>query len=84
VIPQNSPIRPTEDGPEVYGVLFEGRNQGPILMETEGPTSSREAAQEKAEILRARPDVLRVCIVRLTYEGHGNELLLHDMERMQK
>ena len=82
--PLNFPVRPTEEGPEVYGVLFESTNQGPILMETEGPRSSLEAALEQATKLRARPGTLRVCVVRLTYEGHGNELLLHDMERMQK
>lgn len=67
-------------GPAIYGVIAEFPRQAPILMESEGQFSSREAAFKRAnEIYGA----IRYAVVRLEYEG-GNELLLHDMERMQK
>lgn len=65
--------------PEIYGVIVEFINQGPILMETEGPFSSREAAEDRVSKMSR---VLRYAVVRLDYVA-GNELLLFDMERMQ-
>lgn len=76
-----------EDDPRDPGGLFavvaEWSNQAPILMETEGFMTSIDAARDRAAKMAARKDMLRVCIVRLTYKS-GNELALHDMKRMQK
>lgn len=71
------------EGPRVFGVVVEWSNQGPILMESEGPFTSYDAAMKRCQRLSERRGVLRVAVVRLTLEN-GNELLLHDMERMQK
>ena len=73
----------TEDVGEVFAVLAEWKEQGPFLMETEGPRSSREKAYEQMRTVLARPHCLRAAVVRLTYDG-GNELLIHDMKRMQE
>jgi hypothetical protein len=64
----------------VYGVVAEFPNQGPILMEQEGLHSSYESAHESARKLGT---AIRWAVVRLTYIG-GNEMLIHDMKRMQK
>lgn len=72
----------TEDLTEVFGVIVEFKNQAPILMECEGPKSSRDAAHEHMISLLGSQRTVRACVVRLVYEG-GNELLLHDMKRMQ-
>lgn len=73
----------TEDVGEVFGVIAEFKNQGPILMEKEGPHTSHDAAYDHMRSLLAQNNVLRACVVRLTYEG-GNQLLIHDMKRMQE
>lgn len=81
-----SPLNVTRrdnDGPEVFGVVAEWANQGPILLETEGIASSYDDAMRRCAEFSRRPGILRVAVVRLTFEN-GNELLLHDMERMQK
>lgn len=67
----------------MFGVVAEFANQGPLLMEAEGGASSYEAAMRRCQEFSGRPGILRVAVVRLTLEN-GNELLLHDMERMQK
>lgn len=70
----------TYDRTGVFVVVGEGRNQAPIVMETEGEDSSYDAAG-------ARRDnsswMHRACICRLVPVA-GNELLLKDMERLQK
>jgi len=71
----------TEDIEEIFAVVAEFRNQGPILMETEGPSTSRDAAYDRMSGLG--PNCVRACVVRLSYEV-GNELLIHDLKRMQK
>lgn len=73
----------TEDVTEVFAVIAEFKDQGPILMECEGQRSSRDAAFDHMSRLLSQKDTLRACVVRLEYKG-GNELLLHDMKRMQK
>lgn len=45
--------------------------------------SSWDRAQDHMRTLLSRPDCLRAAVVRLTYEA-GNELLIHDMKRMQE
>lgn len=76
-----------QEGPEDPGDLFvvvgEWANQGPIVMETEGPWTTYEAAQDRAERMSQKGTLLRVCIARLVYES-GNSLVLHDLKRMQK
>ena len=67
---------------DLFAVVAEWSNQGPILMETEGPYTSYEAAQERVQRMLTDRTFLRVCIVRLVYES-GNALILHDMKRMQ-
>lgn len=73
----------TEDVGEIFAVVAEFKNQGPILMEMEGPQTSRDKADARMRSLLSSPNVLRAAMVRLTYEG-GNELLIHDMKRMQE
>jgi hypothetical protein len=70
-----------DDG--VYGVVVEWQNQGPILMEAEGPRTSYNWAYEYMRSLVGAPRVTRVAVVRLAYVD-GNELLLKDMKRMQQ
>lgn len=61
------------DNPEGrFAVIAEFVEQGPILMESED--LSYAAAYRRAEDLKARGGVIRVCMVRLTYEG-GNAAL---------
>lgn len=73
----------TEGGPEVYGVIAEFANQGPLLLESEGQGTSYENALAQCQRLGRAPHILRVAIVKLVHVN-GNELILHDMERMQK
>lgn len=64
----------------IYVLMAEGASQGPIILETEGPYSSREAAQAR---LRKMSWITRYCVCRVVPVS-GNELLPLDMERMQK
>lgn len=63
----------------VYALVIETAGQAAILLETEGHQSSHEAAHARIRF----PNTIRWAVVRLVYES-GNELLLHDMKRMQK
>lgn len=72
-----------EDPGDLFAVVAEFSNQGPILMETEGPFTSYERAMERIENIAGNRAFLRACVVRLVYEA-GNSLVLHDMKRMQK
>ena len=74
----------TKDFGEVFAVAVEFRDQCPIIMETEGPATSHEAAVERMRGYLARPDCLRACVVRIEYGDFGNALLIHDLKRMQK
>lgn len=68
----------------VFGLVIETSNQAPILMETEGDQSSREDARARALNGSALGgQVRRWCVVRLV-PVDGNELLLLDMQRLQK
>lgn len=70
----------------VYAVIYEGKTQGPILMETEAQDSSYEAACARREKLRACPDTIRVCVVKVApVERYcdGNSALLPMMKVMQ-
>lgn len=62
----------------VFVVVGEGRNQAPIVMETEGEHSSFEEAQKRAKASHW----LRTCVCRLVPVS-GNELLALDLHRMQ-
>lgn len=73
----------TEDVGEVFAVMAEFKDTGPFLMETDGPRSSREKAYEQMRTVVSKPHCLRAAVVRLTHDG-GNELLIHDMKRMQE
>ena len=67
-----------DDG--VFVIVAEWRDQGPIVMETEGPQSSREEACTR---MAKMPHITRACICSLV-PVRGNELLILDMKRMQK
>lgn len=69
------------DDEGIYVVIAEGRMQGPIIMETEGEDSSRQAAEDRAR--SAQNWIVRHCICRLV-PVEGNMLLPKDMERMQR
>lgn len=64
---------------EVYGVVLERPGQDPLLMECEGFASTKDHALAAAR----RMNATRYCIVRLV-PVNGNELLLQDMERLQR
>ncbi len=68
----------TYDTEGLFVVIREGRNQAPMIMETEGEFSSFEAAQDRAK----RSGPIRVCVCRVIPVS-GNELLPLDMMRMQ-
>lgn len=69
------------DNDGVFGLVIETESQAPILLETEGDQSSREAAMGRVkQAFGGRP--LRWCLVRLV-PVCGNELLLLDMQRLQ-
>lgn len=69
------------DNEGVFGLVIETESQAPILLETEGDQSSREAAMGRVkQAFGGRP--LRWCLVRLV-PVCGNELLLLDMQRLQ-
>lgn len=72
-----------EDAGELFVVVAEWADQGPIVMETEGAWTSRDEAMKRAEKLMGTRTYLRVCIARLVYES-GNALVLHDLKRMQR
>lgn len=69
----------------VYAIVAEFKQQGPILLETEGEHSSFEATHRRANEMSRRSDVLRICIVRLTpaTAWAGNITVLKDMEQIQ-
>jgi hypothetical protein len=73
-------FRYRDDG--CYGVVVETRAQGPMLLEAEGHSCSREGANVVYHRWLGRPDIVRIAMVRLIYV-QGNELLLPDLERMQ-
>lgn len=62
-----------------FGVVIERAGQDPFLLECEADRSSKGHAHELAR----RFNATRYCIVRLVPVG-GNELLLHDMKRLQR
>ena len=67
------------DNKGIFVLMVEGRNQGPIILETEGEFSSRTAAAKRMKELRGWH---RVAMCRVIPVG-GNELLALDMMRMQ-
>lgn len=69
----------THDSEGVFVLMVEGRNQGPMILETEGEFSSYAEAQKRAETMKywSRVAICRVIPV------SGNELLALDMVRMQ-
>lgn len=67
-----------DDG--VFVIVAEGAGQGPIIMETEGADTSRDSAMDRVGSV---PWAHRYCVARLTFVS-GNELLFHDIKRMQK
>lgn len=73
----------TEDVGEIFGVVVEGRSQGPILMEAEGDRSSLQSADDLLRRLLGNGNWFRGCIVRLEYHS-GNAAVLHSMKGMQK
>ena len=42
------PPKRAEGPDDLYAIVAEWQNQGPILMETEGPWTSHEAARDRA------------------------------------
>lgn len=68
-----------EDG-GAYVVVAEWRGQGPIVMETEGQQSSRDGARQR---VLGNNQLHRYCICRLV-PVEGNELVLKDLERLQR
>lgn len=70
----------TNDDEGIFVVIGEGKQQAPMILETEGECSSYEAARERA---RQMPWLTRYCICRVVPVA-GNELLALDMIRLQE
>lgn len=66
----------------VFVTVVETANQSPIVLEAEGPQTSFYAARDRAEVIFGSKAV-RWCVCRLVPVA-GNELLAHDIQRMQK
>lgn len=72
-----------KDDSGAYGLVVEFPGQAPILLEKEGSDSSYRSCLEQIQRFHSNHQTLRYCIVRLVPVG-GNELLLLDLERLQK
>ncbi|HCI98493.1 hypothetical protein [Sulfitobacter pontiacus] len=68
----------TYDTEGLFVTIVEGKNQAPMILETEGNFSSFDQAQERIK----RGHWLRACVCRVVPVS-GNELLALDMLRMQ-
>lgn len=73
----------SNDDRGAFVLVAEWAGQGPIVIETEGPFSSRRAAYARARKMEGTHRFTRWCVARLTYEG-GNPLALADLERLQQ
>lgn len=71
------------DGPNVYCVIAEGKQEEPLIMEVSGQGTGLASAVQRSRLLADSRQWTRVAVARLVYET-GNALLLHDMERMQR
>ncbi|WP_296763755.1 hypothetical protein [Sediminimonas sp.] len=65
-----------------YGIVLEAATEGPILMEAEGQTTSREQAVRRLRQMIDGRRWFRGCVVRLIYE-EGNRATLDAMAGMQ-
>jgi hypothetical protein len=65
-----------------FGVVVEGANEAPILMEAEGKTTSYEAAEARLKRLIGG-QYFRGCVVKLV-PVYGNEAVLTAMQGEQK
>jgi len=68
----------TYDTGGLFVTIVEGKNQAPMILETEGEFSSFEQAQVRIK----KGHWIRACVCRVTPVS-GNELLALDMLRMQ-
>lgn len=86
VSPEATSLSDNDTDSGVFAVIAEFKDQAPILMETEGDQSSLSAARDRMQRMAGRPDVIRVCIVRLVNSGvwSGNQTLLAAMRDMQQ
>lgn len=73
----------THDEDGCFGVVVEGGQQGPILMEGEGHRTSLYGARDFLNSLLARGQYFRGCVVRLV-PVHGNSGVLEAMRGGQK
>ena len=74
----------THDSEGLFVVMYEARNQAPMIMETEAVHSTYEAARKRAgRSFMLRTCILRTCICRVI-PIEGNELLTLDMMRLQE
>lgn len=63
----------------VFVIMVEGRNQGPMILKTEGEFSSRDAAMKRMQEMKGWHRVAMCRVIPVS----GNELLALDMMRMQ-
>lgn len=69
---------------DIYAVVVEGNTEAPILMEMEGPKSTREAAEKHLnQLVGPGSRWFRGCVVRLEFEC-GNQAVLATMQGLQK
>lgn len=68
------------DVTELFAIVVEDQQQGPILLETEAYDTSYDAARKRLSDSGRR--WTRVCIVRLEFY-EGNPMVLHDMATLR-
>lgn len=68
--------------PGIFGLVVEMKDSGPILWEAEAAQSSYGAMRDRFDDMKRNPRVIRLAIVRITFE-YGNELALADMKGLQ-
>lgn len=78
-----SPMGRARDDEGVFVIVAEWASQGPIVLESEGPCTSRRAAMERAGRMAKTHGFIRWCVAKLTFET-GNPLALADLRRMQE
>ncbi len=72
-----------EDVTEIFALVVERKNEGPMIWETSGQHTSRESMRKRLAAELANPMCVRAAMVRIEFED-GNEAVLHAMKGMQK
>ena len=69
-----------DDG--IFGIVMETKDQGPILWEAEAAQTSYGAVHNRYDDMKRSPNIIRIAMVRITFE-RGHEGLLPAMKGLQ-